>query len=397
MLPKSSITRNSNNFLKKDFDSFLEEEKDIYNFNYVNEELHRLNLDIDNLIEDSKTVDLIDNKNCSYTYNCVENLEINLNHFYLNNNYIENINICSYHINVEGSAPFLQYFLYKNSEDTDFSFPSFPYSDNLDIMMKSLTILEVLYMSYYKNSSYSYKGYKIYKNNLYMFFDCSKMNVSSVILNKNNDLWLVLIDEIVNKRQVCQYGIKKDVTDYFIKNPEFLYLINNDTDIFYETPTVVYSLCKEKQLYFCSIFGISPEMNEMNLFGNYYYFTDFDTIVRGKTEESGLIRLAIFLKNTMVKMNLSDDLVDTSEITSQLLEKYYDVEKKETFNNLKMTLRISDRAGEWTKKYDSIYVGEIELDDGKYFEKAPLWVIKDYSQQLVLSSHLLDKTNCCIK
>jgi hypothetical protein len=36
-------------------------------------------------------------------------------------------------------------------------------------------------------------------------------------------------------------------------------------------------------------------------------------------------------------------------------------------------------------------LGKIELDDGTTFNEYPLWVVKDYEQQVVLSTHIIDK------
>jgi hypothetical protein len=56
-----------------------------------------------------------------------------------------------------------------------------------------------------------------------------------------------------------------------------------------------------------------------------------------------------------------------------------------------LQMRLNDRGGAWTINYDSVYIGKVELDDGSYFDDYPLWAVKEYEQQIVLSSHLLDK------
>jgi hypothetical protein len=54
-------------------------------------------------------------------------------------------------------------------------------------------------------------------------------------------------------------------------------------------------------------------------------------------------------------------------------------------------LKISDRDGLWRENYDSVYIGKIELDDGNIIDDYPLWAIKNYDQQIILSSHIVDK------
>jgi hypothetical protein len=52
-----------------------------------------------------------------------------------------------------------------------------------------------------------------------------------------------------------------------------------------------------------------------------------------------------------------------------------------------MTLRISDFNGLWSNEYDSVYLAELELDDGRQIKEAPMLVIKAHNQQIPLSIH----------
>ena len=121
-----------------------------------------------------------------------------------------------------------------------------------------------------------------------------------------------------------------------------------------------------------------------------------ESVTDNKTK-NGLIRLALFLGDSLIKMNLKNDPIDNSDITRLLLNKFYELENKTIFNDLKMTMRISDRGGYWKENYDSVFVGPVELDDGTKFNLGPLWCVKDYERQMVLSCHLLDREKCCIK
>ena len=58
-----------------------------------------------------------------------------------------------------------------------------------------------------------------------------------------------------------------------------------------------------------------------------------------------------------------------------------------------MTLRISDYDANWTKTYDSLYLGNVELDDGTFIQESPIIVTKDYNQQVPLSCHFINKNN----
>jgi hypothetical protein len=129
--------------------------------------------------------------------------------------------------------------------------------------------------------------------------------------------------------------------------------------------------------------------------GNYYYFTDYQNAIKksGWLNESagcgGLIRCAIFLGKMKVLRNNPDDNVDESKLTKDYLLNYNECSME--YKNAKLLLRISDRDGLWTENYNSVYLGKMELDDGTIFNDYPLWVVKDYDQQVVLSTHIIDK------
>jgi hypothetical protein len=60
------------------------------------------------------------------------------------------------------------------------------------------------------------------------------------------------------------------------------------------------------------------------------------------------------------------------------------------YHNIHFQLRrVSDRNSIWKINFNSVYIGKIKLDNGNYFEDGPIWVIKDYNQQITLSSHLI--------
>ena len=85
---------------------------------------------------------------------------------------------------------------------------------------------------------------------------------------------------------------------------------------------------------------------------------------------------------------LPNDPNDDSEIKKQRLN-----DSSLKHNCEIQTLRISDHDGIWTKTYDSVYLGNIELDDGSFIEETPLIVLKDYKQQIPLSFHFINKSS----
>jgi FkbM family methyltransferase len=109
-----------------------------------------------------------------------------------------------------------------------------------------------------------------------------------------------------------------------------------------------------------------------------------------EVECGGLVRCALFLGKMKVPLNQQGDAIDESDATKYML--MHNDENSADYKKIKMMLRVSDRDGAWTKNYDSVFLGKFDLDDGTVFNDYPLWVIKEWSQQIVLSSHIIDKT-----
>jgi hypothetical protein len=172
-------------------------------------------------------------------------------------------------------------------------------------------------------------------------------------------------------------------------------------------------------LYFKYIFGI-PKTNYDEIMGPFFYFTNYKNAVKmsidsynnkyntapnseedissASTVQSnvlsnmlrstfmnvdkkiGIIRSVIFLGVNKVPMNYPEDDIDGSFHSSIL---------SSIDNENAQINRISDHDGSWTENHDSVYVGNLLLDNGKFITGAPLWVVKDYNQQSSLSYHYL--------
>jgi hypothetical protein len=77
---------------------------------------------------------------------------------------------------------------------------------------------------------------------------------------------------------------------------------------------------------------------------------------------------------------MPNDEIDNSEIKKQRLNDGSLNRTKEI-----LTLRISDHDGQWTHKYDSVYLSNLELEDGSHLDILPTIVLKNYDQQIPLS------------
>ena len=315
-------------------------------------------------------------------YNGLDYLETDLSS--LNQDNCTEIHICAYNINNQLHTPFLQYFLHKpfnstqNINEGQFIFPHFQYKNAQDLLVKSMTTIDILSSSFYKNTQFEYKGFLTIGTNVYIFYDCSHILVDTLKMTKTNDLWLVTIDEIIHYNKVCSFSIHPSIIDLFHNYTKLLYLTNSITGDTYQLPIVVYANCPIKRLDFTATFGINT--TPTGIFGNYYYFTDYDTAIKtSQSQQFGLLRCILFLGNTKTVLNLVNDPIDQSHIISQKL--------LNDEQSTRLKLRITDYDSTWTLQYNSIYVGKVELDDGSIFQDGPLWCVKKRQYYHILTSH----------
>lgn len=197
-----------------------------------------------------------------------------------------------------------------------------------------------------------YKGNFIDKNNLYMFFDISNLNIDNFYISTNDTIWFLTYDEIINHNKICNFNIDMEVVDFFNENSYFLNIRNTLTNEIYDYPIVVYTGNIIQKTKFQSIFGNVRSEKSM---GNYYYFTTYNEAVKNslKVIESeiisgGIVRFCVFLKKIKHIIN-SDDYIN-----------------------------------KWYEKYDSLFINNLNFNLDNY----PCWVIKNYEQQYPLSYHI---------
>jgi hypothetical protein len=366
--------------------------------------------DVNNLIESSlynitqtekheEVHELDDDK--SYYYQGLDCLSTDINEL-SNTVYGARVYICMYSVNTSAKHPFLEYLLLKNKHHDIypdiFTFPMFLYYKDLgmDILNESDKLRELLLL---KIDETKFKGYLLEEtngmNDVYLFYELDKSleDIGKGEIYRNNLLWKVTMDEMVNSRLVCNFQIDDSVTVFFIKNSQFMFLYkydNNENNIIYETPTVVYNGVDESKLYFTYVFGV-PKTSYEAIMGPFYYFTDYRNAIKMSMDsiknsdeisnkKIAIIRSVVFLGINKVPMNYPEDKHDESETNSILTS---------LDNSNADTNRISDHNGLWSNTYDSVYLGKLLLDNGKTLEGGPLWVVKSYEQQASLSYHYL--------
>jgi len=295
----------------------------------------------------------------------------------------KNVNICAYNINTTGKYPFQQFILTKSINNT-IEFPSVlvytDFNSNELINYTKVCLFGLLSIDDFEkfNELVEFNGYYEYNNNLYLFFDITNCKENITSTHKNSNLWLSLIDEIVNHKNVFDIEIDEEVTNFFVKNADLCFLVD-ENHVNYEIPVLGYVSKEKSKTNFTHIFGETAR-DKNSLLGPYFYFTDLDNALKDSGES--VIRFALFLGNTKYIQNLQNDPIDSSEIKSQRLQD----------NNLDknieyLTIRISDHDGKWTELYDSAYLGYIILDNDAILKNTPMMVLKTYEQQIPLSYH----------
>lgn len=309
----------------------------------------------------------------------------------LNLNDIVNFYICSYRINNEHLYPFLDFLLQKDLINNMLSFPLLKLIGSsllskIQNLQKTQYLIHSTFSSIDLDDKYEYKGFYYYKNNIYLFFDFTNCKLNINTIYKNSSIWPVLVDEIINTKHVCNIEINPLISDFLNKNMDFTILKDNCEKI-YDIPSAVYVGKNIPKLHFTYVFGMSKPDNNL-LFGSYYYFTNYKNAIKQFIEENkntkgGIVRFALFSGISKVVLNNIYEAIDESKIKRELINK-----ENNLYENL--SIRITDYDGKWSEKYDSIYVGDIELDNGEKFSNTPIYVVKNYEQQIPLSYHFIN-------
>lgn len=141
------------------------------------------------------------------------------------NTYIDKVYLCLYHI--DSKMPILYYLL---DETLDFI--------SLNVNNKNLKEVCDNYVYCKFNKKYKTDGYKIFNNNIYLFYNILEKD------NFSNDIWCVM-DEICNKKKYLDKCINNNVTDLFLNNPNFIFL-KNVSNLKIEVPIVAFKNCNDE-------------------------------------------------------------------------------------------------------------------------------------------------------
>ena len=340
----------------------------------------------DNESVESDTESNVESYKKYYNYKGGNILKLNIN-----KNLFEDkvIKLCAFNI-INKQIPFIN-FLLINNKYNKLSFPSIPLIRNYDseqlIEYAKIFLFSLLTLPDFEkfNELIEFNGFFEYDNTIYLFIDMTKYEYNAYDIYKNSTIWFTLIDEIMHHRNLCNMPIDEEVRTLLINNND-LYLLEDENKENYEIPVVGYISVPGNKLEFTYMFG-SPKSDKNGILGPYFYFTDFNNAFNEGCQyiKGGIVRFAIFMDSVKYIENFPNDPIDESEIKQMRLN------DDNLDNRLEqLTMRISDHDGNWAQKYSSVYLADVELDDGTKYDKK-LLVIKEYEQQIPLSYHYVNK------
>jgi hypothetical protein len=270
-----------------------------------------------------------------------------------------------YYINKNSYKPFLEFLLYKSSEDDTLYLPNFSQSTSeYDILENSSLLLGNLF----GDGLCDFKG-RIVESSTMNNINSAQLNNRIILLyeltekpdtvtrqKSSDELWWGTVSEIFNYRKILFYNISETVTDMFLAYPQAIKLYHRETLI--ETPMVIYNGSDSNTAKYNAVFSIKKSNNESR-YGPFYYFTDlynamryacYDIETGEKNSKGGLVRFVIYPGK--MKMFLKKNKPDNSEMAKYICSKHI----KE-----KNTLQFRDNDSKWVEQYNSAYNGAYEI------------------------------------
>jgi len=274
------------------------------------------------------------------------------------------IEICVYRINTNAHKPFLEFMLYKSSDDGVMVFPNFIYDDTTDgILEKSEAILGNILN---ERGLCDFKGRISVSeiendipdadidNRIILLFEQKRKDTDVVNITSREHFWWATVSEIFNYKKLLVYEISNTVTDVFMSCVDMIKIYHKQSLI--ETPGVFYNGNNKNMSKYNAILSLNKSPTESR-YGPYYYFTDLHTSMkyacydaddkkRQDKDGAGIVRFIVF--HGKMKMFMKTDKIDDSKMATYIFERYH-VEKK--------TGQFRDNDCIWTEGYNSAYNG----------------------------------------
>jgi hypothetical protein len=342
------------------------------------------------------------------------------------------VDMCIYRIRRnKTSIPFLEFLLYLDGNASDkggrkLTFPYLLYKHTKTGLVEQCAApLRALFVSNEKESLddvVKYDGYVYSKREkrCTLFFNqlYDEMASTSIpFMSSKNRWWWALSSEIFNEHQMMNYPMSAHVISFFNRNPSVMQLKAHGRTL--ESPSACYAGKHFNYISYMAAFGVKKASTRAH-FGPYYYFVNFaDSMMyacysirhphagkprvklvqfephvlsdgtrltvneHGKHARGGIARFAVFFGRCRAFFLNGDE--DRSELSLFWAN-------KDPFIKAKLALR--DINGDWTRYFNSAYVGEYVFNANEETKKrVPGWTIKEYDNQIPLSCHEIDMKN----
>lgn len=185
--------------------------------------------------------------------------------------------------NSNTNHPYLSFILNKNNnQQNKLSFPEIQHPSEDEL---KLNCIEHIHMLFGKsiNMLPTYKGYKPYGIDYYLFYDASRCH-SNTIMN-----WIT-VHEIVNDKKYLNQEIDAYVSNYFLNNPDIITLYTLD-DFKIETPIVGY--CRSD----------TDEIEHAKLTSYHYFYSSLADAINHLEMDEIIYRFVIFKGKTIILSN----------------------------------------------------------------------------------------------
>jgi hypothetical protein len=275
------------------------------------------------------------------------------------------VELLVYHINHMAYKPFLEFMLFKSSEDDKLYFPNFLQStSNYEIVENASLLLDNLLgegLCKFKGRLMESPGMNHIQSarihqRVILLYELTEKNDTDMRLRHDDTIWWGTVSEVFNFRKILFYTISDTVTDVFIAYPAAIKIYHRESLL--ETPMVVYNGNDSNTAKYNVIFSIKKANNESR-YGPFYYFTDlfnamryacYDDDTGEKRKKGGLVKFVIFPGK--MKVFMKKDKPDKSEMAKYICS-LNPVEKK--------TAQFRDNDSRWTEQYNSSYNGAYEI------------------------------------
>lgn len=316
----------------------------------------------------------------------------------LNVTQYKKVNLCIYTINTTKVKPFMLWLLNKNGNTM--YWPNFQPKTN--IVSESEKRLRDL--SIYNKSKCM--GYKSYDNQVFIFYNLEDNYETVDYCKDSTPFWWSTLHEIILAEYILYFTVHDSVRNVFLRDNRLIYLLDKDNHS-YELPSVAFNGSHSHTMDYNVKVGLGQANPAWASQGPYYYFANYLRAAKfgswnvmgnfqehdidgeiitdnehGRFKKGGVIRFIIFPSRIKVVMNRPWDK-ENKQVPS--------LQKEIIETSKEYKLKLYDSKGTWTKEYDSVFLGPLEIEKNVFVHSGISWTLKSYFQYKPLSYHYFDK------